>query len=84
MELKRKIYDDLRRWKERAGHKPLIVEGLRQVGKSYIVQKFAKENYDRTITFDFRHQAELKSIFNGNLDVDTIIRKARLFFPDQY
>ena len=83
MELKRKIYDELRRWKERAGHKPLIVEGLRQVGKSYIVQKFAKENYDQTITFDFRHQAELKSIFNGNLDVDTIIRKARLFFPDQ-
>ena len=43
MELKRKIYDDLRRWKERAGHKPLIVEGLRQVGKSYIVQKFERK-----------------------------------------
>ena len=61
----------------------MIVEGLRQVGKSYIVEKFAKENYDNVITFDFRHRKELAAIFSGDLDVDTIVRKAGLFFSDK-
>ena len=83
MEIKRKAYNKLLEWKNKIGHKPLIVEGLRQVGKSYIVEKFANENYDNVITFDFRHRKELLSIFSGDLDVDTIIRKAKLFFLDK-
>ena len=83
MELKRKTYDKLLEWKNKKGHKPLIVEGLRQVGKSYIVEKFANDNYDNVITLDFRHRKELISIFSGDLDVDTIIRKAKLFFLDK-
>ena len=43
MEIKRKAYDYLLKWKDRKNHKPIIVEGLRQVGKSYIVNKFAGE-----------------------------------------
>ena len=83
MEIKRKAYEKLTSWKNRIDHKPLIVEGLRQVGKSYIVNKFANENYNNVITFDFRHRKELANIFSGDLDVDTIIRKAKLFFPDE-
>ena len=83
MEIKRKAYQKLAEWKSRKDHKPLIVEGLRQVGKSYIVDKFARENYSNVITFDFRHKKELTTIFSGDLDVDTIIRKARLFLSDK-
>ena len=83
MEIRRKAYKKLEEWKCRKDHKPLIVEGLRQVGKSYIVDKFARENYSNVITFDFRHRKELTAIFSGNLDVDTIIRKASLIFPDK-
>lgn len=83
MEIKRKAYQKLAEWKNRKDHKPLIVEGLRQVGKSYIVDKFAKENYSNVITFDFRHRKELTTIFSGDLDVDTIIRKAKLFLSDK-
>ena len=83
MEIRRKAYQKLVEWKKRKDHKPLIVEGLRQVGKSYIVDKFAKENYDNVITFDFRHRKELTTVFSGDLDVDTIIRKAKLFFSDK-
>lgn len=83
MEIKRKAYLKLEQWKCRKDHKPLIVEGLRQVGKSYIVAKFAKENYSNVIIFDFRHRKELATIFSGDLDVNTIIRKAKLFFSDQ-
>ncbi|MBQ3791660.1 MAG: AAA family ATPase, partial [Clostridia bacterium] len=53
VELRRKAYSLLTEWKNRKNHKPLIVVGLRQVGKSYLVSKFAKENYPNVITFDF-------------------------------
>ena len=83
MEIKRKAYDKLIKWKNNINHKPLIVEGLRQVGKSYIVNKFANENYDNVIVYDFRYNRALKEIFNGPLDVDTIIRKSKLFFTNK-
>ena len=83
MEIKRKAYKKLIEWKNKKGHKPLIVEGLRQVGKSYIVDKFARDNYSNVIVFDFRHRKELTTIFSNSLDVESIIRKAKLFFLDQ-
>ena len=83
MYFKRKAYEQLRKWKEKEGHKPLIVEGLRQVGKSYIVSKFAKENYDNAITLDFRHRPELRLCFKKSLAVDEIIGNLEPFFPNE-
>ena len=82
MEIRRKAYDELIKWKSKVNHKPLIVEGLRQVGKSFIVNKFAKENYKNVIVYDFRYNKDIREIFNGNLDVDTIITKSKLYFPN--
>ena len=45
MYLKRKIYDRLLEWKSRPGHNTLEVNGARQVGKTYIINKFADENF---------------------------------------
>ena len=81
-DLKRKIYDQLVLWKNNPNHLPLIVDGLRQVGKSYIVGRFAREHYENVIVFDFRHREELRSVFEGNLDVESIIRKASPYFSD--
>ncbi|MDY6391324.1 MAG: DUF4143 domain-containing protein [Bacilli bacterium] len=83
MDLRRKIYDELVKWNASPDKLPLIVDGLRQVGKSYIVDKFAHENYENVITYDFRHRKVLRSIFNGNLDVDTIIENSAPYFPDK-
>lgn len=44
--LKRKIETYLAEWKEAKDRKPLVIKGIRQCGKTYIVQKFAKENYE--------------------------------------
>ncbi len=81
-DFKRKIYNDLIGWNNDSEKVPLIVDGLRQIGKSYIVNKFANEFYENVITFDFRHRKELRNIFDGNLDVDTIIEKASPYFPN--
>ena len=83
IDLKRKIYNVLLDWNNDPNKVPLIVDGLRQVGKSYIVDKFARENYANVITYDFRHNKELRKIFDGNLDVDTIIRNSTPYFPDK-
>lgn len=82
MDFKRKAYDELKEWKSRKNHKPIIVKGLRQVGKSFIVSKFAKENYRHVVIFDFRHQPILRNCFLNGYDVDTIIALSKLYLPE--
>ena len=82
MSLKRKAYEKLLEWKKTPGHKPLIVEGLRQVGKSYLVLQFARENYEDVIVFDFRYDPKTRDFFQGDLVVDEILRKAYPFLPN--
>ena len=81
-EFKRKLYDELVKWNEDKDSVPLIVDGLRQVGKSYLVNKFAHDYYENVITYDFRHNTKLRSIFEGDIDVDSIIRKSSPYFPN--
>jgi uncharacterized protein len=82
-EFKRKIYQELIKWYHEPNKVPIIVDGLRQVGKSFIVNKFAKDMYPHVITYDFRHKKVLRKIFDDNLDVDTIIRNSATYFPEQ-
>ena len=52
--MKRKIYNELLKWKkENNGEVALLIDGARRIGKSYIVEKFAKENYKSYILIDF-------------------------------
>ena len=70
IEFKRKIEKKLYEWNNDPNKVPLIVDGLRQIGKSYIVDKFAHEEYENVIVYDFRHNKSLRKIFDGNLDVE--------------
>ncbi len=71
--LKRKIYDELLKWKNTKNKKPLVIKGLRQVGKTYIVKKFANENYENVIYLDFRKNQELRSIFDHSFIINDLI-----------
>ena len=71
--LKRKIETDLANWKNSKDRKPLVIKGIRQCGKTYIVQKFTKENYESVVYMNFILESDKKSAFTGNIDVDTII-----------
>ena len=70
---KRKIYDEILKWKNSINHKPLIISALSQIGKTTIVENFAKENYESVIKLDFRKDASLHEIFDGDFNIDTII-----------
>lgn len=74
--MKRKIYDSLLKWKnEEKGAVALLVEGARRVGKSYIVEEFAKKEYKSYILVDFSHLSKaMKSVFDEYLnETDTFL-----------
>lgn len=73
--MKRKIYQKLIEWKENSkGKTALIIDGARRVGKSYIVEKFARENYKSYIIIDFNKVSnDVKELFVHYLnDMDTL------------
>lgn len=71
--LKRKIETYLAEWKKSETRKPLVIKGMRQCGKTYIVRKFANESYENVVYVNFILEPDKKSAFTGNIDVDTII-----------
>lgn len=73
--LKRKIYDKFIEWKEMPERKALMVLGARQVGKTYAIRQFGKNEYQDFIEINFIKNPEYKDIFDGNLDADSIYRK---------
>ena len=79
--LKRKIDNVLLAWKNRADHKPLIVKGARQIGKTESIRKFARENYSNVIEINFVLQKKYQSIFVDGYEVDSIIKNISLLDP---
>ena len=79
--LRRKIESVLAEWKNSEAKKPLVIKGIRQCGKTYIVQKFAKENYESVIYMNFILEPDKKTAFAGNIDVDTIILNLSALIP---
>ena len=68
--MKRKIYQQLLEWKElENGRVALLIEGARRVGKSYIVEEFAKNEYRSYILIDFAHITKtMKRVFDDYLE----------------
>lgn len=73
--MKRKIVDWLIKWKDNKNRKPLILQGARQVGKTYSVLTFGKEYYKNTVYLNFENNNDLKGIFKRDLDTERIIKE---------
>ena len=71
--LKRKIEDVLVQWKSTDGHKPLVIMGIRQCGKTFIAQHFAAANYQNVIYINFIKQPDRINAFLGSKDVNDIL-----------
>ena len=71
--LKRRIENTLREWKDTPGHLPLVIMGLRQCGKTFIVRKFAEENYKYVYYMNFTKQPKRIGAFLGSKEVDAIL-----------
>ncbi len=71
--MKRSIFDDLQQWKNAADRKPLILMGARQVGKTYILQAFAKAFYENCVYLNFEDEPTLKTLFEKDLSPARLI-----------
>ncbi|MDR3262871.1 MAG: AAA family ATPase [Clostridiales bacterium] len=80
--LKRKITDKLLEWKTESNKPCLLIKGARQVGKTFIIDSFAKENYENYLYVNFEFYPEYRSIFDGNLDFKTLRFKLEATFPN--
>ena len=71
--LKRRIEESLINWKNTANHKPLIIKGCRQCGKTFSVMNFAKKNYKNVVYLNFYENPDYAAVFSGSLEIDNII-----------
>ena len=67
--------NDLIEWKDNKNKKKkaLVIKGLRQIGKTFIVNEFADKYYENKIYINFKKQSNIKSVFDDDLDVDRIL-----------
>ena len=72
--MKRTLEAELVAWKHRTEHLPILLRGARQVGKSYLVEKFGKDNFEDLIVVDFENRPELKSAFTTREPKEIISR----------
>ncbi len=73
MAIKRNLDKQLKAWKECKGHKALLIDGARQVGKTFAVREFAQRHYEVFLEINFIETPGAKAIFEGDLDAPTII-----------
>jgi hypothetical protein len=73
MEIQRDILCKLNEWADSKNRKPLILQGARQVGKTWALKKFGQQNFEQVAYFNFEEQAELKQFFEQTKDVHRIL-----------
>ena len=73
MAIERELNKQLLDWKNNPAHKALLIDGARQVGKTFAVRAFAEQNYQVFLEINFIENPSACKIFEGDLDVATII-----------
>ncbi len=79
--LKRKMYDVLLAWKNERKKECLLVKGARQVGKTYLIREFAKNEYESFVEINFHEQKSLKVIFDGDKTAEEIYKRITANIP---
>ena len=78
MDIKRKALQGLIDWKSSTNRKPLVLQGARQVGKTWLLKHFGKIHFDDVAYFNFDRQPELKQFFETTKDPIRIIQNLAL------
>ena len=71
--------EKLLKWKQSKRRKPLIIEGARQVGKTWLMKEFGKKEYTDTIYINFDSNSRMAELFASDLDTDRLIMGLELY-----
>ena len=72
--MRRKLYDSLLVWKGSLDRKPLVLEGARQVGKTWLLKEFGRQEYDNTVYINCHDNEDARLIFAQDLNVNRILQ----------
>ena len=76
--MRRNVLDQLVQWKQRSTRKPLLVQGARQVGKTWAIKEFARREFDDMAYVDFLTDEDMKAVFDGSLDPERLLEAISL------
>jgi len=77
--MERKLMSELLKWKDKEGRKPLLLEGARQVGKTYLLMDFGKRHFKNVAYLNFQNPSpQLLDLFNGSIEPKRIITMLEL------
>lgn len=79
MRISRDIISTFKEWKDTPMRKPILLQGARQIGKTWAMETFGKESFEYCAKFDFDRQEELKSVFQNTKIPERIIKELALF-----
>ena len=71
--------ENLREWKNRKNRKPLIIEGARQVGKTWLMKEFGRQEYTNTVYINFDSNSRMTELFSADLDITRILRGIEIY-----
>ena len=71
--MKRKITTALREWKQRKGRKPLLVNGARQIGKTFSINEFGRDYFSDVVYISLETNPVIKTVFEGNIEPSSLI-----------
>lgn len=76
--VQRSLLRELIRWKSRSNRKPLIVQGARQTGKTWLMNEFARQEFPDFVRIDFLYDEAARSLFSQSLDPHQIVSRIEL------
>lgn len=76
--MERMILEDLKRWKQKKNRKPLIIQGARQVGKTWIMKEFGRQCFEQVVYISFDNNEQLKNIFELDYSIPRIISALKI------
>lgn len=77
--INRELYKQLLQWKKSKNRKPLVLTGARQVGKTFLLKLFGKQEYNSVIYLNFEEDRNLKNFFIDNLNPSNIIENISIY-----
>ena len=78
--MERDLIQDLIKWKNSNNRKPLILKGVRQCGKTYLLKEFGNRYYDHTAYFNFEENDALQDVFENDFDIQRILFELELHY----
>lgn len=74
----REKINELINWKKSKDRKPLIIRGARQVGKTWLMKEFGKNNYEHVAYINFDSNNRMQTLFDGDFDIERIVQGLKI------